>query len=252
MPDTKRLITWQRVAADGQSYDILYPRTVASQVFYDETNGKTVADHITDAEHIHLTAAERTALDATNGANGYLKLDSSGYVPSANLNPAHIAIHTEFADITALLAADPAQIAVGQIVMVLDASGDPTVSTASTWAIYRRKANTTVLTTLDSWQKIAEQESLDVVVQWANIQGKPNSTPAAIDQAVTDDHTHANKAVLDELADTGTAQAPVLEYKGEALAFSKDNTTFTLVETGGTVPAASTLKAGDFVFVQTA
>ena len=252
MPDTKRLITWQRVAADGQSYDILYPRTVASQVFYDEANNLTVADHITDAAHIHLTATERTALDNTNSGNGYLKLDASGYVPSANLNPAHIAIHTEFADITALLAADPDDIAIGQVVMVLDASADPTVSTSSTWAIYRRKANTTVLTTLDSWQKIAEQESLDVVVQWDNIQGKPSSTPAQIDQAVTDDHTHTNKAVLDELADTGTAQAPVLEYKGEALAFSKDNTTFTLVETGGTVPAASTLKVGDFVFVQTA
>ena len=137
MPDTKRLITMQRVAADGQSFDIYYPRTVASQVFYDETNGLTVADHITDAANIHLSATERTALDNTNQGNGYLQLDAQGYVPASNLNPSVLAITTEFATVSAMEAA-AATVPTGQIVMVTDASGDSSVT--GEWAIYRKKA----------------------------------------------------------------------------------------------------------------
>ena len=48
--------------------------------------------------------------------------------------------------------------------MVLDASEDPTVDTG--WAIYRRLTNATDLSDMASWQKIAEKESLDVVVSW--------------------------------------------------------------------------------------
>jgi hypothetical protein len=42
-----------------------------------------------------------------------------------------------------------------------------------------------------------------VVVQWASIQGRPNSTPEAIDAAVGASHTHTNAAVLNALSDTG-------------------------------------------------
>ena len=251
MADTKRLITIQRVAANGTDYDIYYPRTVASQVYYDETNNLTVADHITDTAQIHLTATERTALTNFNQANGFAKVESTGYLPNSIINPSVLAITTEFANIAAMLAST--DVPAGQLVWVTDASGDTTVT--SGWAVYRKKVGVGIdYTTLDGWQKVAEAESLDVVVSWDNIQGKPTSTPAQIDQAVTDDHTHANKATLDELADATTGTAPDevigLTYKGRALAFDDQVTTFTLVPSGGTVPASSTLDVGDFVFVE--
>jgi hypothetical protein len=251
MADTKRLITIQRVAANGTDYDIYYPRTVASQVYYDETNNLTVADHITDTAQIHLTAAERTALTNFNQANGFAKVESTGYLPNSIINPSVLAITTEFANIAAMLAST--DVPAGQLVWVTDASGDTTVT--SGWAVYRKKVGTGIdYTTLAGWQKVAEAESLDVVVSWDNIQGKPSSTPAEIDQAVADDHTHSNKAALDDLADATTGTAPDqvigLTYKGRALAFDDQVTTFTFVASGQTVPAASTLDVGDFVFVE--
>ena len=115
-------------------------------------------------------------------------------------------------------------------------------------AIYRRKTNATDLSTLTAWQKIAEAESIDVTVTWDSISGKPSSTPAAIDQAVTDDHTHSNKTVLDAITDTGTAQAPVLQYGSKVVAFTENVTDFYLVDDTH-VPTASNLKEGDFVLV---
>ena len=52
--------------------------------------------------------------------------------------------------------------------------------------------------------KISEFESMDVVLNWSSIVGKPTSTPGAIDAAVTNSHTHTNKAtVLDLLTESG-------------------------------------------------
>lgn len=77
--------------------------------------------------------------------------------------------------------------------LVTDATGDSTVSSGAALYFYDKAANTHT--------KIAEYESMDVVLQWVNIQGKPNSTPAAIDAAVGASHTHTNKSVLDGLTD---------------------------------------------------
>lgn len=50
-----------------------------------------------------------------------------------------------------------------------------------------------------SWTKIAEHESMDVVLQWNDIQDKPTSAVADIDDAVAKRHSHANKALLDTI-----------------------------------------------------
>lgn len=52
----------------------------------------------------------------------------------------------------------------GQIVYVVDATGDNTVTSGAASYIYDGV----------NWQKVSEFESLDVVLNWANIQGKPN------------------------------------------------------------------------------
>ena len=78
-------------------------------------------------------------------------------------------------------------------VLVLDATGDSTVASGAATYLYR------VSTT--SWIKLNEAESLDLILQWANIQGKPTSSPTAIDTAVSNSHTHTNKTQLDKIGE---------------------------------------------------
>lgn len=80
-----------------------------------------------------------------------------------------------------------------QLVLVLDATGDTSVASGSATYVYRL-SNT-------SWIKISEGESLDVVLSWANIQNKPTSAVADIDDAVSKRHTHANKTELDKIGE---------------------------------------------------
>lgn len=91
-------------------------------------------------------------------------------------------------------------------VLVLDASADTTVTAGSATYVY--DPNTT------AWYKISEAESMDVVLQWDNIVGKPTSTPAEIDDAVAKRHTHANKATLDLIGVDGDGY---LTYNGTAI-----------------------------------
>ena len=75
------------------------------------------------------------------------------------------------------------------VVMVLDATGDATVSSGAALYAFTNSTNT--------WAKVAEYEGMDAVIQWANISGKPSSSVAQIDAAVTNMHTHSNKTALD-------------------------------------------------------
>jgi hypothetical protein len=246
--NTQKLITLTRVNAD-KSVTAYYPKTVSSQVYLTDT--LTVKDHV-DNTNIHLSAAERLMFTNMNQANGLVQLDSNGFVPTSNINPAVLAITTEFADIAAMLASTGVE--PGQLVWVNDASADTTVT--SGWAIYRKRVGTGIdYTELTGWTKVAEAESLDVVVQWDNIQGKPSSTPAQIDQAVTDDHTHANKSALDDLADATTGTAPDevvgLTYKGEAVAFQSEVSHLALATEANVDTVAAGMAENDIIFVVT-
>lgn len=92
------------------------------------------------------------------------------------------------------------------MVVVINASDDPTVDSGSALYAYDLASAT--------WFKLAEYESMDVVVQWGDIQGGPVSTPAAIDTAVSQAHSHTNKAVLDKLSEDGNGD---LLYGGAGL-----------------------------------
>lgn len=81
------------------------------------------------------------------------------------------------------------------MILVIDATGDSTVGVGSALYAFDFTTHTTY--------KLAEYESMDVVVQWDSIEGKPTSTPAQIDSAVSLAHTHANKTVLDKLTESG-------------------------------------------------
>ena len=99
-------------------------------------------------------------------------------------------------------------------VLVLDATGDGTVASGAATYAYQ-VSNTT-------WYKISEAESMDVVVQWANITNKPSSSVADIDDAVTKRHTHANSSVLNGLAES----AGLLTYGGSPIRAYLDEETW--------------------------
>lgn len=94
---------------------------------------------------------------------------------------------------------------------VVDATGDPTVTKGA--AIYIWNGT--------EWKKVSEMESLDVVLNWADIQDKPNSSVSDIDDAVSKRHEHTNKAVLDKLSDA----AGSLTYNGTNIATITDGIT---------------------------
>ena len=77
------------------------------------------------------------------------------------------------------------------IVLVTDATADTTVTAGGATYVYD-VAKTT-------WKKIGETESMDLILSWDNINGRPTSDVADIDDAVTKRHTHANKALLDKV-----------------------------------------------------
>lgn len=102
-------------------------------------------------------------------------------------------------------------LSVGSLVWATDATADPTVVAGAASYLWDGAA----------FQKLSEAESLDVIVDWADVTNKPTSAVAAIDQAVTDSHTHANKAVLDLVTLDADGD---LQYNGNPLRISWDAT----------------------------
>ena len=108
------------------------------------------------------------------------------------------------ADITAR---DALTLTANAMVLVEDATADTTVDAGA--ALYTYKHATT------SFTKIAEYEGLDVVLTWANITGGPSATPAAIDAAAANSHTHANKTEIDKIGEDGNGDPT---YSGDNFA----------------------------------
>ncbi len=96
------------------------------------------------------------------------------------------------ADIAARDALTPTN---GKYVLVLDASADSTVNIGAASYVWRSATS--------EWIKLTEYESLDLAITWANISGKPTSSPSAIDAAVAKSHTHANMTELNKVGEDG-------------------------------------------------
>jgi hypothetical protein len=77
------------------------------------------------------------------------------------------------------------------MVYVADATGDTTVKSGGALYFYDSSKQ--------AYTKVAEYESMDVVITWDSVQNKPTSSPSAIDSAVANSHTHANKTQLDKI-----------------------------------------------------
>lgn len=88
-------------------------------------------------------------------------------------------------------------------VLVIDASADPTVTTGAATYVWRETSN--------AWIKISEAESMDLSLSWVALSGRPSSTPANIDAAVTSRHTHTNATQLGQIGEDGDQN---LTYRG--------------------------------------
>lgn len=103
--------------------------------------------------------------DHKGKANGYAGLNASGYVPMSQLPP-NIKEMRVVANIAARNAITGTDLYDGLQVHVIDATGDSTVT--SGWAEYIYDD------TSSSWIKRAEKESLDLILDWANVQHIPD------------------------------------------------------------------------------
>lgn len=92
------------------------------------------------------------------------------------------------------------------MVVVIDASGDPTVNSGSALYAYDYASTT--------WFKLAEYESMDIVIDWSDIQNGPTSTAAQIDSSVSQAHSHSNMAQLNKIGEDGNGG---LTYNGAAV-----------------------------------
>lgn len=92
-------------------------------------------------------------------------------------------------------------------VYVKNATGDSTVRRGGAFYLYDETAST--------WIKTAESESMDMVFRWVDIEGKPNSTPTELDNAVAQSHTHANQTQLDLIGQNENGQ---MTYNGKIVA----------------------------------
>ena len=99
-----------------------------------------------------------------------------------------------------------------QLVLVGDATGDPTVTKGSALYYYKPAVGEQ---TPASFVKIAEYESLDAEVSWDALKNKPTSSVTEIDTAVANSHTHGNKALLDTLALDGSNALTYTYNSGE-------------------------------------
>jgi len=155
------------------------PGSLEPDSFYYVENGSYAEAYLTDDAGVAKSIGNSTMITAlaTAAANAVV----------ADFNTVLIA-----ADIAAR---DALVLDVNRMVLVTDASADATVTAGA--ALYAYNAGTT------SFTKLSEFESMDVTVTWAAISGKPTSTPAQIDSAVWQAHSHTNKTVLDKFSEIG-------------------------------------------------
>lgn len=166
------------------------PGTLEPNSFYYIENGAYAESYLTDNAGVAKSLGNSAMIRAL-----------------ANEEIANAAVSSNALEIVADIAArDALVLDANAFVLVLDASADPTVTAGAALYVYQLSTTTFI--------KVAEYESLDVIVKWADIQGRPTSTVAQIDAAVTASHTHSNKAVLDLISEDAEQQ---LLFRGSAV-----------------------------------
>lgn len=167
------------------------PGILEPNSFYYVQNGSFAEGYLTDAAGTAKAVGNSTMINSLVGQ--YL----IEWEKTSNEMPI-LATIAERDDYTASLEKN-------SFILVIDASADPTVGAGSALYAFDFEAQATY--------KVAEYESMDVVLKWSALEGRPDSTPAQIDSSVSKSHSHTNKAVIDGLSD----EDGELKYKGEPI-----------------------------------
>lgn len=170
------------------------PGTLEPDSFYYVANGSVAESYLTD------TLGNAKSVGNTVMINQLITAALASWEGGSSSMP----IVADIAARDVLFAAATAN----TMALVIDASADPTVSAGS--ALYAYDFGTTTI------YKVAEYESMDLVIQWSAIQGGPSSSATQIDDAVGKAHSHTNKAVIDKFTEVGGE----LLYGGEGIATS--------------------------------
>ena len=157
----------------------------------------------TDYVEIYVSSADGTTARRVINENDVKALISDEL---SSLNEIHV--------YETIQARNDAAITNSQFAYVVDASGDDSVSAGGASYIYD--------TASEDWIKTSESESMDFVFNWDKIIGKPSSTAAAIDDAVSKAHTHVNKTSLDKIGQDVDGN---LTYDGKTIAGTTQWTT---------------------------
>lgn len=167
------------------------PGTLEADAFYFVANGSHTESYLTD------NAGVARGIGNTAMINALIDQALANWSGAAST----VSIVADIAARDALIATLDAN----TMILVVDASADATVSSGSALYAYASDTATTY--------KIAEYESMDVVLQWSDLQGGPTSTAAQIDNAVSLAHSHLNKSTLDKLGE----DAEGLLFNGEGV-----------------------------------
>jgi hypothetical protein len=124
-----------------------------------------------------------------------------------------------------IAARDAATLDRNTIVLVTDASADSTVTSGAALYFYDNAG--------DQFTKVAEFESLDLQLTWSSITGRPTSSPASIDQAVSDSHTHSNKTTLDAITSAGSGSIITTAERNNLHSHTNKTQLDKIGETGG-------------------
>lgn len=167
------------------------PGTLEANAFYYVENGSYAESYLTNSAGVAKSVGNTAMI------NALIDQALANWSGAAST----VSIVTDIAARDALILTLEAN----AMILVVDASADATVGGGS--ALYAFAADT------DTTYKIAEYESMDVVMQWSDLQGGPTSTPAQIDNAVSLAHSHGNKAVLDQISE----DAEGLTFNGQGV-----------------------------------
>ena len=159
------------------------PGTLAADSFYFVVNGSYAESYLTTSDGTAKLVGNSTMINT---------------IATTIVNDAINALSSNPIDIVADIAARDTLIAdaiTNRMILVTDATADTTVASGAALYVYDDGTSTTT--------KIAEYESMDVILQWSDISGKPTSSAAQIDDAVAKRHEHANLTTLDKLGESG-------------------------------------------------
>lgn len=155
------------------------PSTLEADAFYFVENGTFAESYLTNSAGTARSIGNSAMIESV-----VTPLINSAVSQLGNLNI-----------VPDIAARDALTLTVNAMVLVTDASADPTVDAGAALYVYDA--------TEDTYIKVAEYESMDVTLTWSQIQGRPTSSVSLIDDAVTKRHEHSNKAQLDKIGETG-------------------------------------------------